>query len=337
MRLSNRMRRRIRLRFERRYLLARAWWKGRELTPLADRTATMPEGPILFATVRNEALRLPWFLDHYRKLGVVHFLIVDNGSTDTTPALLQAPDISVWRTDASYKDARFGVDWLNALLTRHGVGRWVVVADPDELLVFPHCDTRGLSALTRWLETERRDSFGTLLLDMYGQGPIDKTNCQPGEDPIAAMPWFDAANYVAERHDFYHNLWIQGGPRLRVYFADRPREAPALNKTPLVRWRRGYVFCNSTHNLLPRRLNRVYGARDRAFTSGVLLHTKFLDVLTEKAEEELVRREHYDDSREYESYAARGGGTVLWTEKSERYTGWQQLCDWGLMTRGGWF
>jgi hypothetical protein len=331
------MRRRIRLRLERRYLLVRAWWKGRELSPVVDRTAVMPDGPILLATVRNEALRLPWFLDYYRKLGVVHFLVVDNGSTDATPDILKAPDISVWRTEASYKAARFGVDWINALLSRYAVGRWVLVADPDELLVYPYCDTRGLPALTRWLETERRDSFGTLLLDMYGRGPVAETRCAPGEDPIAAMPWFDAANYVAERHDFYHNLWVQGGPRLRVYSSDRPREAPALNKTPLVRWRKGYVFCNSTHNLLPRRLNRVYGTRARAFTSGVLLHTKFLSVLTEKAEEELLRREHYDDSREYESYATRGGETVLWTERSERYRGWKQLCDWGLMTRGGWF
>ena len=332
------LRHRLHLRLYRRWLQARAWVKGRELTPVHDRTASIRDGPILFSTVRNEALRLPWFLDHYRRLGVVHFLIVDNGSTDSTvPLLARCDDVSVWGTDASYKASRYGVDWLNHLLARYGIGRWVVVADPDELLVYPHCDTRRLPALTRWLETTGRDSFGTLLLDMYGKGRIADTVYAPGQDPIEAAPWFDANNYVAERHNYYHNLWIQGGPRMRVYFADRPEQAPALNKTPLVRWRRGYVYCNSTHNLLPRRLNRVYRTDGGALTSGVLLHTKFLDVLTEKANEELERREHYDDSREYETYAAGGGQTVLWTEKSERYRDWKQLRDWGLMTQGGWF
>ena len=31
--------------------------------------------------------------------------------------------------------------------------------------------------------------------------------------------------------------------------------APALNKTPLVKWERGHCFVSSTHSLLPRALN----------------------------------------------------------------------------------
>ena len=41
------------------------------------------------------------------------------------------------------------------------------------------------------------------------------------------------------------NLAIQGGPRAR-FFAKDPRRAPTLNKVPLVRWQRGYVYVNST-------------------------------------------------------------------------------------------
>ena len=116
MRLSRRLRGRLSLRLERRNRQARAALKARELTPVHDRTAKMAPGPILFSTVRNEALRLPWFLKHYRDLGVVHFLFVDNGSTDGTGDYLGGhPDVSVWRTEASYKASRFGVDWMNAL------------------------------------------------------------------------------------------------------------------------------------------------------------------------------------------------------------------------------
>lgn len=332
-----RLRRKLHLRLQRRVFQLRAFWRSRELTAVVDRTGDIPEGPVLFSTVRNEALRLPWFLKHYRDLGIVHFCLVDNGSTDGTRKLLEREaDVSLWSTEASYKASRFGVDWLNWLLSRHGSGRWVLVADPDELLVYPFCETRRLPALTRWLEDQGRESFGTLLLDMYGEGVVAETSCRADEDPVAAAPWFDAGNYFASRDSLYLNIWIQGGPRQRAFFADRPKMAPALNKVPLVRWQRGFVYKNGAHELLPRRLNKTFGRDGTSMTSGVLLHVKFLDVLAAKVEEELDRREHYGDSQEYLSYADKGAGVRLWTPHSTRYEGWQQLCDLGLMARGGW-
>lgn len=332
------LRRRLALRLERRWLQARARIKAMQLSEVKNRTQDMPPGPILFATVRNEAVRLPFFLDHYRRLGVVHFLIVDNGSLDGTNDLLGAcDDVSIWHTRASYKKARFGVDWLNGLLARYGGGRWILVVDPDELLVYPHHETRRLPALTRWLDDQGEESFPTLLLDMYGQQPVAETRLNPGEDPVTAAPWFDSANYIVSRDPRYRNLWIQGGPRMRVFFSDQPRWAPALNKIPLVRWQRGFVFKTGAHDLLPRRLNLTYAADGGSKTSGVLLHPKFVDVLGPKVEEEMARRQHYAGSKEYTSYARRGADLRLWTPQSVRYHGWRQLCELGLMARGGWF
>jgi len=331
------LRSRLSLRLERRRLQGRALVKSRALHPLADRTGAMPPGPVLAATMRNEAVRLPYFLDYYRRLGIVHFLLIDNGSDDGTAEFLAPlPDVSLWQTHASYKGARFGVDWLNWLLTRHASGRWVLVADPDEFLVYPHCDTRRLPALIRWLESTGAESFGTLLLDMYGDCPVAATPLRVGEDPIAAAPWFDAGNYYVTRDGHYQNLWVQGGPRMRVFFADRPEAAPALNKIPLVKWRKGMVYKAGAHDLLPRRLNRVYARNGGSRTSGVLLHAKFMDVLVPKVAEEMTRRQHYADSAEYASYAGKGAGVTLWTPHSTRYEGWRQLCDLGLMAYGGW-
>lgn len=337
MRRLNALREKLSLRLERRGLQLRALRKASELKPVRDLTDKMPPGPILFATIRDEAVRLPWFLKHYRDLGVVHFLIVDNGSTDESPIILAAEsDVSVWRTQGSYKQSRFGVDWINTLLRRHGHGRWVLVVDPDELLVYPHHETRKLPALTRWLEGQGRESLATILLDLYGDRSVQETVVHPGEDPVAAAPWFDAWNYWVERNVRYDNIWIQGGPRQRVHFATKPRDAPALNKVPLVRWQRHFVYRNSTHMLLPRRLNRAFALKDGALTSGVLLHTKFTHVLSGKVAEEMQRRQHYDDSAEYRAYAARGGDVCLWTPQSMRYMGWEQLCSLGLMSKGGW-
>ena len=57
---------------------------------VSDKTGQIaPDDILAMATVRNEVVRLPFFLDHYRKLGVGHFLFVDNGSDDGTRAYLE--------------------------------------------------------------------------------------------------------------------------------------------------------------------------------------------------------------------------------------------------------
>ena len=43
----------------------------------------------------------------------------------------------LWTTDKSYRQANFGVHWLNALKHRHADGHWCVVVDPDEFLDLP--------------------------------------------------------------------------------------------------------------------------------------------------------------------------------------------------------
>ena len=65
-----------------------------------------------------------------------------------------------------------------------------------------------------------------------------------------------------------------------------PRRAPTLNKVPLVRWQRGFAYVNSTHAILPRRLNAVFDETGGEMISGVLLHTKFLPIIVEKSAEE---------------------------------------------------
>ena len=72
-----------RLRIKRRRLLFRSLRKRRQLRPVRDNTQWIGAGDVLcFVTLRNEMNRLPYFLEHYRALGVRHFLMVDNNSTD---------------------------------------------------------------------------------------------------------------------------------------------------------------------------------------------------------------------------------------------------------------
>jgi len=327
------------LRIERKRWRLRALRKRRELTSVKNRTAQIGKSDILvFCTLRNEAVRLPFFLKYYRDLGVDHFIFVDNGSDDgSAEYLADQPDVSVFRSEASYKRSRFGVDWINWLQRKYAHGHWSLAVDVDEFLVYPFCDTRPIRALTDWLDASSVKSFGTMMLDMYPKGPIDSAKYSAGADPFEQAHWFDSGNYTIQRNSKYGNLWIQGGPRARAFFAKKPERAPALNKVPLVKWHRAYTYVSSTHMLLPRGLNLVYDEWGGEKTSGCLLHAKFLDTFATKSSEELQRKEHFANSHEYKAYASGLQNTPdLWCKWSEKYINWRQLEILGLMSKGNW-
>lgn len=327
------------LRLARKRWRIRAIRKRRELRSVTDRTQIIrPSDLLVFTTLRNEKVRLPYFLRYYRNLGINHFLIVDNDSDDgSREYLAEQSDVSLWNTTASYKRSRFGVDWLNALQMRYAHGHWSLVVDPDEFFIYPFCDTRPLRALTDWLDASSIKSFSAMLLDMYPKGPFDAKPYREGQDPIEIAQYFDSGNYTINRNHQFGNLWIQGGPRARMFFPDNPERAPALNKIPLVKWQRHYAYASSTHMLLPRGLNQVYDEWGGEKASGCLLHAKFLDTFPLKAQEEMDRKQHYANSHEYRAYQA-GLGTEpdLWCKWSEKYINWRQLEILGLMSKGNW-
>ena len=330
---------RYRRRLIRKRLLWRAFRRRHDLTLVADRRRDIDPGTILgLATLRNEVQRLPFFLDHYRRLGVGHFLLVDNDSTDGTADMLRRqPDVTLWQTSASYKAARFGVDWLNWLATRYARGHWAVMADADEILIYPDWERRGLRDLTGWLEGQGYPAMGATMLDMYPKGPPDAHSYSPGQDPAEILCWFDAHGYWAQRQPKLDTLWLQGGPRARCFFTEDPSRAPTLNKIPLIHWRRGYTLVNSTHSALPARLNHTFDEHGVEKVTGVLLHYKFLPGTAGRAREEKQRGEHFQAADRYAGYYDRlSENPDLWCPDSTRYEGWNQLVDLGLMSRGGW-
>lgn len=325
------------MRWKRRRLLWRSFRARKQLRPVADRTASIRPNSILgFVCLRNEEARLPFYLQHMRRLGVDHILAVDNASSDNSAALLAAqPDVSLWQTASSYKASRFGVDWLTWLQITYGHDHWCLTADADELLIYSDWENRPLQALTEWLDRQGQACLGSLMLDLFPKGPLGTQSYEPGQDPTVALPYFDAAPYRWQVQPVMQNLWVQGGPRERVFFADNPRLAPTLNKIPLVKWNRRYAYVNSTHSALPRRLNRVWQGDP---TTGILLHTKFLPSIVTKSAEEKHRGEHFGDPAQFDGYYdLLMTGPDLWHEGAKRYEGWKQLESLGLLQRGGWF
>ena len=324
-----------RLRLKRRGLLWRAFRSRRRLTTVQDRTASIrPDMVLCFGTVRNEGLRLPHFLEHHRRLGVGHFLFVDNGSDDGSAEMLAGQaDVSLWSTKDSYKASRFGLDWVNWLLRRYGSGFWCLTLDADELLIYPQWQSRNLSDLTGWLDAQGAACMATMMLELYPKGKLSQAVWL--DDPVAALPWFDASGYDHTKIDRFGHVSIRGGVRRRVFFADQPDHAPHLHKTPLIRWKPGYAYLSSTHIALPRALNGGFQRAD--LPTGVLLHTKFLPNILAKSQEEKQRGQHFTHVERYDDYYdSIIADPDLWDAQSVRYEGWQQLEALGLMSRGRW-
>ncbi len=317
---------------------ARFLRRSRQLHPVrVDRAAIARAWCVLVCCVRNEMPRLPAFLAHYRRLGVVHFLFVDNESTDgLADYLASQPDCSHWLARGSYKSSNFGMDWCNWLLDRHGRGKWCVTVDPDEFLVYPHCPQRGLRALARYMDGIGQHSLYAPMVDAYGTGPLSQSRLTAQTDPFELCPWFDRFNLCQQFDPRRRNFWVQGGVRMRRFLAEAPQRAPALNKVPFVKWRRGLRYVSSMHHLNEPSLNCTVLDQPQA-VSGVLFHFKYVNLLTAKAAEEVQRGEHYAGSLEYRAYLAAGDPVLHDPDVSVRYQGPAQMQALGFMQQGGWF
>jgi hypothetical protein len=186
------------------------------------------------------------------------------------------------------------------------------------------------------MEGHGQPSLYAPMIDAYGGGRLGETTLRQGASPFEACPWFDRFNLTQKFDERRRNWWVQGGVRTRCFLPDSPQLAPALNKVPLVRWERGLHYVSSMHHLNRIRFNCTV-LDDPQAVSGVLFHFKYVNLLTAKAEEEIVRGEHYAGSREYRAYLDAGDPVLYDAEVSVRYRDPRQLAELGFMQAGGWF
>ena len=109
--------------------------------------------------VRDGEFYLANFLAHHRRLGIRHFVMLDNGSTDGTLELLCAqPDVTVLRTSAPYK--HYENVLKRYLVRRFSSGRWNVFVDIDELFDYPGSDRLDIAGLLGYLRPSRVHRHG---------------------------------------------------------------------------------------------------------------------------------------------------------------------------------
>jgi glycosyltransferase involved in cell wall biosynthesis len=193
-----------------------------ELRRLDSRALPSGAGEIrAFLLVRNECGRLPSSLAAHRKLGVDRFFVIDNGSRDgTIEYLLEQADVHIFQTHNSYQEARLGIDWLEQVLHDHGTDRWCVLLDADERLVYPDCESIGLSEYCNALEQQGLDCLMTMFLDLYSDKPIAETRLDDTRGPLDDCPFFDPTGYYRVPSEASRLPRWYGGPRARLFFPE---------------------------------------------------------------------------------------------------------------------
>jgi hypothetical protein len=294
---------------------------------LQGRSVTFsPEARVAVCIAKNELLRLPYWLDYYRRLGFDRFIFVDNGSTDgTLEFFLSQPDAYVFTTDEAYSVSKFGVTWTNAVLDALCDGRWTLVADADELLVWPGSETEDVQDLTERMQANGAEAMFTMMLDMYSDKPFGKIGYVRGAPFLDATPFFDKGPYKLVEAKLFPMVQIYGGVRARVM--EIKDWGPTVSKVPLLRWRKGQRFVLSTHALIkPVGLARMRGA---------LLHFKMFDDLMEKCRIEVARKQHFGEASEYRTLGQaidRAENRSFFDPKySVRYTGTEVLLKLKLL------
>lgn len=199
------------------------------------------DGAVAVILAYNEALRFPYFLEHYRKLGIVHFIVIENNSTDGTRAILsECSDVSVIGTEKPYRD--YKSDWRQLICEQYLEDRWVIFPDVDELFVYPGWPDRSIDELVNYLDAGQHQALFCPMVDMYPKGPLKELKYTAGDSFLDASPFFDGDGYrycplkgshrkrykSPSRHLF-------GGTRERLFHQDAKRSATVLDRVLLHR------------------------------------------------------------------------------------------------------
>ena len=172
--------------------------------------------------------------------------------------------------------------------------RWNLLADIDERFDYPYSDVIGVRRLLTYLNEHSYTAVVAQMLDLFGDGPLDRVRSTPEDSLGEKYPYYDIS--AVEKHDYAFgrpaNSAIKmhsGGIRKAVFGTENGLTKAALilasaEVVPFVGWH------HTEHASI-------------ADFSCVLLHYPFLSTFYEKVEE-AVRTDRYrvSASGEYKRY-----------------------------------
>lgn len=265
--------------------------------------------PIVVLCIKNDLRRIQMLVDHYRKLGVEKFAIMDNGSDDGTfEWLLKQSDIDLFRCYEPYQTA-VKEGWINRIISHYGYDRWYIVTDSDELVVYKGMEKHRLLELTAKLEKEGIKRAEGLTLDTYS----DDMLFGKSDDIKRDFRWIDSDSYkeIISVAGCESVKRIIGGPRYRLM-----KSTITLSKHPLVYWEQGTIS-DSAHFQYPHDLI------EKSPCCVGILHYKFIDKDLEVFEKRALKGSGFSTGgaiyKKYMEYIKKEGKKSLMYEGSVEF------------------
>ena len=263
-------------------------------------------GIFCFCIVYNEAWFLPYFLEHYRALGISHFVFLDDRSTDQTRDILMGQDdctLIVLEGQSSPAPDAMSVQTMlmNAAVEQSGHGAWSLTVDADEFLILPE-EFSAVDDVVRYLEARHLSCALAAMIDFYPQR-LSERFYDP-LTPLAGSPWFDRLPGFVRPLDQDTPVPTGNGvrPRLLRMLADRhPETFRKLYANVPYRFARSWKVPLLKRGAGVRRINPHMVNVQPPFDIQLgLAHFKFYPGLDTRIADALDRRAHYLGAIEYE-------------------------------------
>ena len=305
-------------------------------------------GISLFVMLRDEDYFLPFFFDHYRRLGVEVFLIYDDRSGPAAFDYLMAqPDTVILHSDYRFGDLVAAEATGEARPAQHVLkerlpeiflpNQWTVHVDADEFMILPS-GYGDLTAFVGHLDEIGQPYATAPMVDFYAE-TLDDRNYPTSLDPFAGNPYFDAGPYY---------FWIglnqpisfSAGVRTRLLkrlCESHPDKVLALYGGTFPRPQRQYKSPLLKHGSGVTRAGEhmISVAPRPGDAAAALAHFKFCPNLDEKIAVALSERQHFGSSAEYAFLKAAVdflGGESLVCPETRRFDGPRSLEEAGLLT-----
>lgn len=311
--------------------------RNRLLTPLRIKfisglnpPALNAEDVVVLCLCRDEDVLIEGFLDHYRNLGVAHFVFTDNGSVDRTMDIISdQPDCTLLSTTLPFSHYR---EFIKGYMVRKfALGRWSILVDADEFFDYPGSNRVSLKRLTAYLDSHGYNALYTPMLDMFSTAPAPEWSmCSDGKFVKKDYPYFDLEDIdsrpLTQAVNRSNKLgspelkYMSGGIRKRIFETEN-----ALVKYALARFYKGRPYLRTTHKILKGNI---------ADFSGVLFHYKLIGSFVAKAFQYAEEGNHWKDSYEYKKYREalmQNDQLVLSTPGMEKFTSMDQLVENGFL------
>lgn len=240
-----------------------------------------PKLPTLVVVVKNELERLQLLFDHYRKLGVRQFIVIDNDSSDGTREFAaDQAGTRVYLVKENFQ-TRNKEAWVEKVLAITGYNRWYIVVDSDELIDYVGSEKHSIVEV---IDAESRNGKTCLqgyLIDMYSRSQIFLEDCDYKDIP-KVLSLFDKDSYFVDA-----KKRIYGGPRYRIFGTKNQ-----LSKQSIFYFK-PYMAYLSCHKLYVPNSEVCEG---RSF---VIKHYKFLKKDFESYSGRAKKKNYYNNSIEY--------------------------------------